>query len=145
MLLDIQKNPHELFSFVKSISVFNFAQLQFSCILTDVWHFRSVNAECKQTGIFLCLSIILKQASLTQPFSLLLALWLWKETNVSHKVVSTWQFKSRKLNEKMKDSRERKKNEEGDEIFIYVRVFHRARTIVCQLTTHISGKTPLLH
>lgn len=143
MLLNIQKNPHEVFSFVKNISVFNFAQLQFSCILIDVWHFRSVYAEYKQTGTFLYLSIILKQASLTQPFSHLLALWLWKETNVFSIHMKLYLNDSLKAGNWMKDSK--KKNEEGDEIFIYVRVLHRARTIVCQLTTHISDKTPLLH
>lgn len=108
MLLNTQKNPHELFSFVKNISVFNFAQLQFSCILTDVWHFRSAYAEYKLTGIFLCLSIILKQASLTQPFSHLLALWLWKETNVFSIHMKLYLNDSLKAENWMEDSGKKK-------------------------------------
>lgn len=52
MLLNIQKNPHELLSFLKTISVFNFAQPQLSCILIDFCHFRSVYTEYNRREYF---------------------------------------------------------------------------------------------
>lgn len=141
MLLNIQ-SPHELFSFVKPFEFSTLHNHKFPAF----WHFRSVYAEYKQTGIFLFLSIILKQASLAPPFRPFYA--FWKETNVFSIQTKLYLYdilKGRKLN--LKKSKRSGNIGEGDGIFIYVRVRHGASAIVCQLTslTLISDKTPLLN